>query len=160
MAASPPPQRAFRVGIALAEIAVIAVAATCGFWIARVQEASEPINTALGCVETVVTGAQQPTGPGMADGGSISFRDDIAPHHGTSNQQILGVYVAPGAYAIANVGDRVRVCLLNVPAKSVNSDGLGCDPARDIRGRGFIVYDRATGEADVYSNGEHSCGGA
>lgn len=90
----------------------------------------------------------------MADGGHMQFRDDIG-------QGIREAYVYPGDYPVAIVGDRVRVCLLSVPKKTT-----GCDPAKDIRGREFLVYvhtngsDRESDNAAVYTNAEHWCGGA
>jgi hypothetical protein len=92
----------------------------------------------------------------MADGGGMSFRDDIA-----SGQKIREIYVGPGDNPVAIAGNRVRVCLLSTPKK-----GGGCDPATDIRGREFLVYnrdadaDRSGDNASVYTNGEHWCGGA
>ena len=154
------PPWSMRVGIAAAEIILLLVAAAAGAGIYRQATAGEIVNTSLGCVETVMTEARPPTGPSLADGGGITFRDDIAPHNGVENQQILGVYVPPGNYPVGNVGDKVRVCLLSVPEKSVQATGFGCDPAKDIRGRVFLVYDRANGSAEVYANGEHGCGGA
>jgi hypothetical protein len=68
------------------------------------------------------------------------------------------VYVGPGDSPVARVGAHVRVCLLSVPRK-----GNGCDPATDIRGREFLVYNPNgdSGEnAAVYTNAEHLCGGA
>lgn len=110
------------------------------------------IETPLGCVETVVTASRAPTGPSMADGGVITFRNDIA-------RGIREVYVPPGDTPIAEVGARVRVCLLSVPKR-----GNGCDPSKDIRGREFLVYNRSSDEssenAAVYTNAEHWCGGA
>jgi hypothetical protein len=112
------------------------------------------IESPLGCVNTVVTKSSAPTGPSMADGGSMSFRDDIA-----SGQKIREIYVPPDENPVANAGDRVRVCFLSTPKK-----GGGCDPATDIRGREFLVYNSksedSSGNAAVYSNGEHWCGGA
>ncbi len=123
----------------------VAAAATC-------PRASE-IESPLGCVETVVTKSVAPTGPSMADGGTLEFRNDIAGQH------IRELYVPPGDYSVANTGDRVRVCLLSTPKKAG-----GCDPTKDIRGREFLVYDRTSNResdnAAVYTNGEHSCGGA
>lgn len=90
----------------------------------------------------------------MADGGHIEFRDDIA-------SGIRELYVGPGDSPVANVGEHVRVCLLNVPQK-----GNGCDPTKDMRGREFLVYvhtsdpDRQSNNAAVYTNAEHWCGGA
>jgi hypothetical protein len=90
----------------------------------------------------------------MADGGRMEFRNDIA-------RGIKELYVPPGDVAVAHEGERVRVCLLNVPKKSD-----GCDPAKDGRGREFLVYvytndpDRQSDNAFVYTNAEHWCGGA
>jgi len=116
------------------------------------------IETPLGCVNTVVTSASAPTGAAMADGGSMYFRDDIAPGHGINGHSITYLYVAPGDNPIANAGARVRVCLLSMPKKEPGK--YGCNPAIDIRGRQFLVYDIATQNAAVYTNGEHLCGGA
>ena len=121
-----------------------------------VASAAQPhvsqIESPFGCVETVVTKSRAPTGSSMADGGTITFRNDIAPG-------IAEVYVPPGSEPIAAAGDRVRVCLISVPRK-----GNGCDPSRDGRGREFLVYDRSSEEpsnnAAVYTNAEHYCGGA
>lgn len=123
--------------------------------VARVRQ----IETPLGCVETVVTVSRPPSGPSMADGGRIEFRNDV-----TSGQHINEVYVPPGDDPIADVGERVRVCLLSVPKKTPGPHG--CDPARDIRGRELLVYvytsdpDRQSHNAAVYTNTEHWCGGA
>jgi hypothetical protein len=84
----------------------------------------------------------------------LSFAIDIA-----AGQRIRELYVPPGDYPVANAGDRVRVCLLSMPKKAGS-----CDPAKDIRGREFLVYDftsdRESDNAAVYTNGEHWCGGA
>lgn len=149
-----------RVGFILAELFIITVAAFAGAGINRYTTGRDVVNSSLGCVDTVVTTSQQPTGSSMAEGGDIEFRDDIAPGHGIANQQILGVYVPPGSYTVTAVGDSVRVCLLSVPQKASDPGAFGCDPAVDIRGRAFLVYDRANSNAQVYSNGEHGCGGA
>ncbi len=94
----------------------------------------------------------------MADGGSMEFRDGIMPGHGKKDL-INYLYVAPGDHPVADVGDRVRVCLLTIPKK-----GAGCDPTKDSRGRAFLVYDLTRGgdsdNAAVYTNAEHYCGGA
>jgi len=115
----------------------------------------QAVDSSLGCVETVITQSTAPTGSSMAQGGGISFRDDIAPGNGAKDVQILGVYLPPDTYPVGKLGDHVRVCLLSVPTKSE-----GCDPSVDVRGREFLVYDRANQNAQVYSNGEHYCGGA
>ena len=90
----------------------------------------------------------------MADGGRMEFRDDIS-----LREHIRELYVYPGDTPIASAGDRVRVCLLSMPKK-----GDGCDPAKDIRGREFLVFDRTSDteshNAAVYTNAEHWCGGA
>lgn len=117
------------------------------------------VNSALGCVETVVTRSIAPTGPSMAAGGDITFRDDIAPGHGAGNQKIVSVYVPPDESPNTNAGDHVRVCLLTMPKKTGTGPGT-CNPAVDIRGRQFLIFDRANDRAAVFSNGEHDCGGA
>jgi hypothetical protein len=53
------------------------------------------VDSALGCVETVVTRSIVPTGPSMAVGGDITFRDDIAPGHGADNQKIVACTFRP-----------------------------------------------------------------
>ncbi|HEY1974996.1 MAG TPA: hypothetical protein VGG89_00445 [Candidatus Baltobacteraceae bacterium] len=112
------------------------------------------IETPLGCVETIVTRSAAPTGSSMAEGGHMEFRDAIAPG-------IRELYVAPGDHPVAGWHERVRVCLLGVPKKHD-----GCDPAKDGRGREFLVYvytsdpDRQSDNAAVYTNAEHWCGGA
>ncbi|MEO6835838.1 MAG: hypothetical protein ABI231_08030 [Candidatus Tumulicola sp.] len=94
----------------------------------------------------------------------MKFRDDIAPGHGIRGDQIHYLYVPPGDSPIASAGERVRVCLLNVPKKTPGK--YGCDPAKDIRGREFLVFvstsdpDRQSDNAGIYTNGEHYCGGA
>ena len=112
------------------------------------------IETPLGCVETVVTVSRPPSGPSMADGGRMEFRNDIS-----RTERIRELYVYPGDSPIASAGDRVRICLLSTPKKSE-----GCDPAKDIRGRWFLVFDRTSDDesahAAVYTNAEHWCGGA
>jgi hypothetical protein len=118
----------------------------------------QDVDTALGCVETVITKSAAPSGPAMADGGEIAFRDDVGQKHGANNAEITSLYIPPGGYPVGATGDRVRACLLSVPAKE-NVPG-GCDPSVDSRGREFLVYDRANASAQVYTNGEHLCGGA
>lgn len=117
------------------------------------------IESHLGCVETIVTASVAPTGPSMADGGRMQFREDIAQGRGLENEQIHYLYVPPGDRPVANRGDRVRVCLLNVPKKTRD-----CDPAKDVRGREFVVLNQTRGgdsdNAAIYTNGEHFCGGA
>jgi hypothetical protein len=112
------------------------------------------IETPLGCVETVVTLSHAPSGPSMADGGRMEFRDDIS-----KSEHVRELYVYPGDSPIANAGDHVRVCLLSIPKKSA-----ACDPAKDGRGHEFLVFDRNSEEesdnAHVYTNAEHWCGGA
>ncbi len=118
----------------------------------------QQIEAPLGCVDTVVTKSLAPTGTSMASGGLLTFRDDIAPGHGAAGQTIRMLYVAPGDDTVANSGDRVRVCLLQMPLKTAY-----CNPATDIRGREFLVFDmsKPQGEnAGVFFNGEHLCGGA
>jgi hypothetical protein len=118
----------------------------------------QKIEVPLGCVDTVVTKALAPTGTSMASGGLLSFRDDIAPGHGAAGQKIRMLYVAPGDDTVADSGDHVRVCLLQMPKKTDS-----CNPAADIRGREFLVFDtsKPQGEnAGVFFNGEHLCGGA
>lgn len=144
----------------LALLLIIALAGVAGAGIYRYAGSREVVNSALGCVNTVVTTSEQPTGSAMSDGGQIGFRDDIALGHGVANEQILDVYVPPGNYPVTSVGDSVRVCLLSIPEKNSEPGLFGCDPAVDIRGRVFLVYDRANGNAQVLSNGEHGCGGA
>jgi hypothetical protein len=144
---------ALAVGLIVALLAAGAIGAD--FYLARHRPI---VDTALGCVETVVTKSDAPTGPSMADGGDMTFRDDIAPGHGAANQQIFNVYIPPGSNPTANVGDRARVCLLSMPQKDTAPGG--CDPAVDARGREFIILDLATGQAGVFANGEHGCGGA
>ena len=125
---------------------------------ARAAASSQEIQAPLGCVDTVVTKAQAPTGTSMADGGELSFRDDIAPGHGAKGQTIRSLYVGPGQDTVAGTGDRVRVCLLQMPRKSSY-----CDPSKDVRGREFLVFDTSKPEgenAGVFFNGEHLCGGA
>jgi hypothetical protein len=113
------------------------------------------VDSALGCVETTIATLHAPTGESMAAGGSITFRNDIAPGHGTQKHRIVGVYVPPDSYLTGTAGDRVRVCLISVPKKTE-----ACDPAADERGRQFLIYDRALSVAMLFSNGEHDCGGA
>jgi hypothetical protein len=112
------------------------------------------IEAPLGCVDTVVTKSVAPTGPAMADGGIMAFRNYIS-----TSQKIRELYIPPGDEPIANAGDRVRVCLLSIPKK-----GAGCDPTNDSRGREFLVYNRdaenASDNAAIYTNAEHWCGGA
>jgi hypothetical protein len=82
-------------------------------------KAHRPVfDSALGCVDTVVTEAHDPTGDAMVDGGGIAFHDSIDP-----KDDISGVYVPPGDYADASAGDKVRVCLISVPTKDDR-----CDP--------------------------------
>jgi hypothetical protein len=107
-------------------------------------------DSALGCVDTVVTEAHDPTGDAMVDGGSITFHDII-----DAKDEVTGVYIPPGDYAVASAGDRARVCLISIHTKDDR-----CDPDKDTRGRLFLVYDLAKNDAEVYSNGEHGCGGA
>ncbi len=112
------------------------------------------VETPLGCINTVVVRANAPTGPFMADGGTITFRDNIAP----GRSPIDSLYIAPGSDPVASAGQRVRVCLLDIP----KAQG-GCDPARDPRGREFLVINLEAAQenlAGVYYNGEHGCGGA
>ena len=112
------------------------------------------IEAPLGCVNTVVVRANAPTGPYMADGGSITFRNNIAPGH----TPVDSLYIAPGYDTVASAGQRVRVCLLYIP-KAQGS----CDPTHDPRGREFLVINLEPQEqnrAGVYYNGEHGCGGA
>ncbi len=144
-------------------LALVALA-TASFWVgplagtARAASVPQEIQAPLGCVDTVVTKSLAPTGSAMADGGELAFRDDIAPGHGAAGQTIRTLYVPPGYDPVANSGDHVRVCLLQVPQKT----GY-CDPATDVRGREFLVFDRSKpqGEnAGVFFNGEHLCGGA
>jgi hypothetical protein len=123
---------------------------------AHARAAAAQVTTPLGCVETVVKTATSPTGSSMAQGGTIVFRDSIAPGHGN----VRSVYVPPGGDAIASAGDHVRVCLLHVPSKAG-----GCNPATDPRGLEFLVYVHTTDptrqtNAAVYMNAEHNCGGA
>lgn len=146
--------------LALIALTALLIGGAVGASVYGYAQRAQPVNTALGCVETVVTKAENPTGPSLAQGGSIAFHDDIAPHHGAGNFTITEVYVEPGSYALPKNGDRVRVCLVSVPERDVTPDGAGCDPDRDARGREFIVYDRNNGHAEIYSNGEHGCGGA
>jgi hypothetical protein len=120
--------------------------------------ALQEIQAPLGCVDTVVTKSVAPTGSSMADGGELAFRDDIAPGHGAKGQTIRTLYVSPGYDTVAGSGDHVRVCLLQVPKKDAY-----CNPATDVRGREFLVFDtsKPQGEnAGVFFNGEHLCGGA
>ena len=120
--------------------------------------APHEIQAPLGCVDTVVTKSLAPTGPSMAGGGQLAFRDDIAPGHGAKGQTIHTLYVPPGYDTVADSGDHVRVCLLQIPQKTGS-----CDPLTDVRGREFLVFDRSKpqGEnAGVFFNGEHLCGGA
>jgi hypothetical protein len=145
----------------LAEIVIVVIGGLAGAQIYKHFLNREVVTSALGCVNTLVTVSQQPTGPAMAQGGAITFLDDIAPSHGIAGQQIRGVYVQPGSYAVASAGDSVRVCLLSIPESlAPPGGGPGCDPNVDIRGRTFLVFDRSNKSAQVYSNGEHGCGGA
>lgn len=112
------------------------------------------VETPLGCVDTIVVSARAPTGPFMADGGTITFRNTIAP----GRTPIYRLYIAPGSDPVASAGQRVRVCLLDIP-KAQGS----CDPRRDPRGREFLVINLEAAQrnqAEVYYNGEHGCGGA
>jgi hypothetical protein len=94
----------------------------------------------------------------MADGGMMAFRNYIGYGAGGGIQEL---YVQPGEQPIAGVGDSVRVCMLSTPKK-----GDGCDPAKDVRGRWFLVINRSNRndnggpDAAVYTNAEHWCGGA
>jgi hypothetical protein len=118
----------------------------------------------LGCVNTIITESVKPTGPSMADGGGMNFRDDIAPGHGIKGAEIRYLYVPTGSYPVGAASEPVRVCLLNMPKKQ--GGRYGCDPSKDIRGREFLVYvltndpNRQSNNAAVYTNGEHYCGGA
>ncbi|MFY9781168.1 MAG: hypothetical protein WAJ85_11745 [Candidatus Baltobacteraceae bacterium] len=146
------PQRRALVALASASLCLTPLAGaarTC---------APHEIQAPLGCVDTAVTKALAPTGPSMADGGELAFRDDIAPGHGAAGQKIRTLYVPPNYDLVANSGDHVRVCLLQVPWKTAS-----CNPSTDIRGREFLVFNRSKpqGEnADVLFDGEHGCGGA
>ncbi len=138
--------------------------ATAALWLAapagmaRAAGMPQEIQAPLGCVDTVVTKALAPTGPSMAQGGSLTFRDDIAPGHGAAGQKIRTLYVSPDSDPVAASGDHVRVCLLQLPQKNGS-----CDPSTDIRGREFLVFDtsKTLGEnAGIFFNAEHLCGGA
>ncbi len=147
------PQHLALVALASASLCLTQTAGT-----ARATSAPHEIQAPLGCVNTVVTKSVAPTGPSMADGGELAFRDDIAPGHGAAGQKIRTLYVPPGYDPVAASGDRVRVCLLQVPKKTGS-----CDPSSDVRGREFLVFDKSKpqGEnAGVFFNGEHLCGGA
>ncbi len=127
---------------------------------AHARASTTQIVTPLGCVETVVTKSQAPTGSAMYQGGTLSFRDPIAPGQSGQAARIRSLYIPPGSEPIASAGDRVRVCLLSVPAKSG-----GCDPTTDARGLEFLVYVHTSDptrqtNAAVYMNAEHNCGGA
>jgi hypothetical protein len=138
--------------------------ATASLWFAApagmalASSGPQEIQAPLGCVNTVVTKSLAPTGSSMADGGELAFHADIAPGHGAAGQTIRTLYVPPGYDPVASVGDRVRVCLLQIPEKTAS-----CDPATDVRGREFLVFDRSKPQrenAGVLFNGEHLCGGA
>jgi hypothetical protein len=139
-----------RRSLAVVGIFVIAFALGSASMVLYAKVHRPAIDSALGCVDTVVTEAHDPTGDAMVDGGSITFHDSIDP-----KDEVSGVYVPPGDYAVASAGDRARVCLISVPTKDDR-----CDPDKDTRGRLFLVYDLAKNEAEVYSNAEHGCGGA
>lgn len=147
------PQRLALVSLFTASLLVTGLAGT-----ARAANGPSEIEAPLGCVNTVVTKTLAPTGSSMADGGELAFHDDIAPGHGAAGQTIRTLYVAPGSDTVASNGDHVRVCLLQMPQKDSY-----CNPATDVRGREFLVFDKskAQGEnAGVFFNGEHLCGGA
>lgn len=142
---------------------VLGIAGTLGvLQFPRGDAAPIQISTRLGCVDTVVTQMQPPTDASGAGSGYIGFRDEIAPGHGAANQNIMGVTIAyTTEYPAMSVGDHARVCLVSVPQKSTdNAIGLGCDPAKDVRGRMFVIYDLASGVIAQYANGTHGCGGA
>jgi hypothetical protein len=143
----------------LQRLALVALAGV-SLWLTPLAATSAPqeIQAPLGCVETTVTKSLAPTGTSMASGGELAFRDDIAPGRGAAGQTIRTLYVAPGDDTVADSGDHVRVCLLQMPRKTGS-----CDPSKDIRGREFLVFDESKpqGEnAGVFFNGEHLCGGA
>jgi hypothetical protein len=147
------PQHLALAGLATASLWLAPLAGT-----AHAPSAPQEIQAPLGCVDTVVTKSLAPTGSSMADGGELAFRADIAPGHGAAGQTIRTLYVPPGYDPVANSGDRVRVCLLQIPQTTGS-----CNPSTDIRGREFLVFDRSKpqGEnAGVFFNGEHLCGGA
>jgi len=119
------------------------------------------LNSRLGCVETVISEVHPSTDSSGAGSGSIQFRDDIAPHHGAHDQNIMGVTLAYTTETPnMSVGDHARVCLVSVPEKDKSSVVGGCDPDRDPRGRDFLIYDRATQAIAQYGYGVHDCGGA
>ena len=151
---------AVRAGFIVAGLLVIVLAGIAGAFLYKHASVVDVVDSSLGCVNTVVTTSLQPTGDSMAQGGDMAFRDDIAPKNGAATQRIRDVYIPPGDYPVAKVGDSVRVCLLSVPKKTAEAGGGGCDPAVDGRGRTFLVYDKTNGAAGVYQNGEHGCGGA
>ncbi len=147
------PQRLVAAAFATAALCLMPWAGTAGS-----ASAADEIQAPLGCVNTVVAKAHAPTGSSMADGGSLTFRDDIAPGHGAAGQKIKDLYVSPGSDTVADTGDHVRVCLLQMPRKTAY-----CNPSTDIRGREFLVFDQSKPEgenAGVFFNGEHLCGGA
>ena len=121
-----------------------------------VQAHVAQVSSSLGCVNTLVTESRAPTGPAMVDGGGMTFADNITPGRGKN----LGVYIPPGGAPVARAHQHVRVCLIDIPDKDSN-----CDPSKDSRGRVFLVINVETdpdynGQADVYTNAEHGCGGA
>lgn len=143
---------------ALSALAAVSLSLMQLAGVARAASTPQEIQAPLGCVDTVVTKSLAPTGSSMAAGGQLTFRDDIAPGNGAAGQTIRALYVAPDNDPVANSGDHVRVCLLQMPQKTAS-----CDPSKDIRGREFLVFDtsKAQGEnAGVFFNGEHLCGGA
>ena len=120
------------------------------------------IVTGMPCVETTVTQVTpRLKGTGFESGVEVWFDTSLGVEK-FSNEWGAGVVhyqddTGNDVMAAEHRGDKVRVCLVSVPAPSKQPP---CDPSKDPRGRVYKVYDYKQHVWYSGMNSEHECGGA
>jgi hypothetical protein len=132
----------FRMAVAVLELAVLALAFGAGAFYYRASHS--PINTDLGCVETVITEAS-PSESGTGRRAFLTFRDNLGLAKSPDAKPRFTAYSLPGSKNIGIAGHRARVCFVSKVNQRSSS-------TRGDEYYTMIIFDRSNKKEAVYTS--------